>query len=63
MWLHLLGLLLAPSAEAEWTVQLRNDGTAAAAGTTRATRVAQPGPLLPALAAAPTCRNTKSVHL
>ena len=62
MWLHLLGLLLAPS-EAEWTVQLRNDGTAAAAGTTRATRVAQPGPLLPALAAAPTCRNTKSVNL
>jgi hypothetical protein len=48
MWLPLLGLLLAPS-EAEWTARLHNDGTAAAAGTARAARVAQPGPPLPAL--------------
>jgi len=39
MWLPLLGLLLAPS-EAEWTARLHNDGTAAAAGTARAARVA-----------------------
>ena len=48
MWMPLLGLLLAPS-EAEWTARLHNDGTAAAAGTARAARVAQPGPPLPAL--------------
>ena len=48
MWLPLLGLLLAPS-EAEWTARLHNGGTAAAVGTARAARVAQPGPPLPAL--------------